>query len=55
MATTKVGRAGVGFGLGRRGGSIVLEVYLHHDIIPTLRANCLCGDVEQPAAAQRLI
>jgi hypothetical protein len=37
MATTKVERAGVGFGLGRQDGLIVLEVHPHHDVIPTLR------------------
>jgi hypothetical protein len=37
MATTKVERAGVGFGLGRQGGLIVLEVHPHHDVIPALR------------------
>ncbi len=37
MATTKVERAGVGFGLGRQDGSIVLEVQPHHDVISALR------------------
>jgi hypothetical protein len=37
MATTKVERAGVGFGISRQGGSIVLEVRTHHDTISALR------------------
>jgi hypothetical protein len=37
MATTKVERAGVGFGIGRQNGSIILEVHPHHDTIPALR------------------
>jgi hypothetical protein len=37
MATTKIERAGVGFGIGRQGGSIVIEVRLHHDTISALR------------------
>ncbi len=35
MATTKVERAGVGFG--RHAGSIIVEVRTHHDTISTLR------------------
>lgn len=37
MTTTKTERAGVGFGIGRQGGSTVIEVRTHHDIIPALR------------------
>jgi hypothetical protein len=37
MAVTKTERAGVGFGIGQQGGSAVLEVRLHHDIIPALK------------------
>jgi hypothetical protein len=37
MATTKVERAGVNFGIGRQGGSIILEVHTHHDVISALR------------------
>ena len=33
MATTKVERAGVGFGIGRQGGSAVLEVRPHHKLL----------------------
>jgi len=37
MATTKIQRAGVGFAIGRQGGSIVVEVRPHHDTISALR------------------
>jgi hypothetical protein len=37
MATTKIERAGVGFGIGRQGGSIVVDVRPHHDTISALR------------------
>jgi hypothetical protein len=37
MSTTKTERAGVGFGIGQQGGSTVIEVLPHHDIIPALR------------------
>ena len=37
MATTKIERAGVGFGIGRQGGSIVVDVRPHHDTISLLR------------------
>jgi hypothetical protein len=37
MATTKVERASVGFGIGRQNGSIILEVRPHHDTISVLR------------------
>ena len=37
MATTKVERAGIGFGIGRQGGSSVVEIRLHHDTISALR------------------
>ena len=37
MATTKIERAGVCFGIGRQGGSIVIEVRPHHDTISALR------------------
>lgn len=37
MTTNKTERAGVGFGMVRQGGSTVIEVRLHHDIIPALR------------------
>ena len=37
MDTTKVERAGGGFCIRRRNGSIVLEVHTHHDVIAALR------------------
>jgi len=37
MAATKVERAGIGFGIGRQGGSSVVEIRLHHDTISALR------------------
>ena len=37
MATTKIERAGVGFGIGRQGGPIVIEARFHHDTISALR------------------
>jgi hypothetical protein len=37
MATDKIERAGVGFGVGKQSGSVVIEVRTHHDIIPSLR------------------
>ncbi len=37
MATTKVEKAGVGFGIGRQSGSIILEVRPHHDTISALK------------------
>jgi hypothetical protein len=37
MATAKIEKAGVGFGIGRQGGSIVIEVRPHHDTISALR------------------
>ena len=37
MATMKIERAGVGFGIGRQGGPIVIEARLHHDTISALR------------------
>ena len=37
MATTKIERAGVSFGIGRQGGPIVIEVRPYHDTISTLR------------------
>jgi len=37
MATTKIEKAGVSFGIGRHGGSIVIEVRAHHDTISALR------------------
>ncbi|MGD0792608.1 MAG: hypothetical protein ABR920_12640 [Terriglobales bacterium] len=37
MTTTKIERAGVGFGIGRKGGPIVVEVRPHHDTISALR------------------
>ena len=37
MATTKIERAGVGFGIGRQSGPIVIEARLHHDTISALR------------------
>jgi hypothetical protein len=37
MATTKIERAGVCFGIGRQGGSIVVDVRPHHDTISALR------------------
>jgi hypothetical protein len=37
MAANKIERAGVGFGIGRQGGSVVIEIRTHHDIIASLR------------------
>lgn len=37
MATTKVERSGVCFGIGRQGGSIVVGVRPHHDTISAFR------------------
>jgi ERCC4-related helicase len=37
MATTKTERAGVGFGIARQAGPIILEVRTHHDTISALR------------------
>jgi hypothetical protein len=37
MPTTKIERAGVGFAIGRQGGSIVIEIRPHHDTIAALR------------------
>lgn len=37
MATTKIEKAGVCFGIGQQAGSIVLEVRPHHDTISALR------------------
>jgi hypothetical protein len=37
MATSKIERAGIGFGIGRQTGSIILEVRPHHDTISALR------------------
>jgi hypothetical protein len=37
MATAKIERAGISFGIGRHGGSIVIEVRPHHDTISALR------------------
>ena len=37
MATAKIERAGVCFGIGRQAGSITVEVRPHHDTISALR------------------
>jgi hypothetical protein len=37
MATAKIERAGISFGIGHHGGSIVIEVRPHHDTISALR------------------
>jgi hypothetical protein len=37
MATTKIERASVGFGIGRQAGAIVIEVRRHHDTISALK------------------
>jgi hypothetical protein len=37
MATNKVERAGVGFGIARRNGSMVIAVRTHHDTIAALK------------------
>ena len=37
MAPTKIERAGVGFGIGRQVGPIVIEARAHHDTISALR------------------
>ena len=41
MATAKIEKAGVGFGIGRQGGSIVIEVRPHHDTISALKGSQL--------------
>jgi hypothetical protein len=37
MATTKIEKAGVCFGIVRQGGAITVEVRTHHDTISALR------------------
>jgi hypothetical protein len=37
MTTNKIEKASVGFGIGRLGASIILEVRPHHDTISTFR------------------
>ena len=37
MATEKIQRAGVSFGIGRQGGLVVVEVRPHHDTISALK------------------
>jgi len=37
MATTKIERASVGFGIGRQAGAIVVEVRPHHETISALK------------------
>ena len=37
MATTKVEKAGVGFGVGRQGASVVIEIRPHHDTIASIK------------------
>jgi hypothetical protein len=37
MATNKIEKASVGFGVGRQGGPTVIEVRLHHDTISALK------------------
>jgi len=37
MTTNKIEKAGIGFGISRQGGPIVIEVRPHHDTISTLR------------------
>ncbi len=37
MKTTKIERVSVGFGIGRIGGSIIVDVRPHHDTISTFR------------------
>lgn len=37
MATTKIEKAGVSFGIVRQAGPIILEVHTHHDTISALR------------------
>lgn len=37
MATTKIEKAGVCFGVGRPGGPVTIEVRPNHDTIPALR------------------
>ena len=37
MATAKIQRAGVCFGIGRQGGLVVVEVRPHHDTISALK------------------
>jgi hypothetical protein len=37
VATTKIEKSGVGFGIGRQDGRIVIEVRPHHDTISTLK------------------
>jgi hypothetical protein len=37
MAEEKIERAGIGFGIARQSGPIVIEVRLHHDTISALK------------------
>ena len=37
MTTTKIEKAGVCFGIGRQGGSIIIDVRPHHDTISALK------------------
>jgi hypothetical protein len=37
MTTNKIEKASVGFGIGRLGGAIILEVRPHHDTISAFR------------------
>ena len=41
MAADKIQKAGVGFGIARQSGPIVVEVRLHHDTISALRGSRL--------------
>jgi len=45
MAETKTAKAGVGFGIGRQGGSTVIEVRPHHDTIPALKGAQVCFEL----------
>ena len=37
MATTKIEKSGVSFGIGRQGGPSTVEVWLNHDTVSALR------------------
>jgi hypothetical protein len=58
MAAEKVERAGVGFGIGRQGGPVVIEVRLHHDTIAALKGVRIDFELlngTTPAQAQKIL
>jgi hypothetical protein len=53
MATSKIEKASVGFGIGRQGGPTVIEVRLHHDTISALRGVQLGFELLNGISAER--